>query len=124
MFFLNAAFQLHTHLLAVKLFRPSPELGKLTGKVLMLWANQVFEQFGLNKKDFAAATTDGGQDVRTGAGDTWPRLWCICHLLNRATIDGTGCGTSGNELCKELVDGCKKVAQLMNQSQRAKVSLP
>ena len=91
----------------------------------MLWANQVLEQFGLKEEHFASATTDGGQDVRTGAWKTWPWLWCVCHLLNRATIDGTGCGkNSKNEPCKELVDGCKKVARLLNQSARAKVSLP
>lgn len=80
----------------------------------------------MKEENFAAVTTDGGQDVRSGAGGRWPRVWCIRHLLNRATIDATGCGQNStkNELCKKLVDGCKKVAQLLNQSARAKVNLP
>ena len=68
---------LRTYLLAVKLFRPDPSLGKITGEVVMKWARQVFADHGIAETDIAGAVTDAGADVSTGVGKAFPREWCV-----------------------------------------------
>ena len=85
---------LRTYLLAVKLFRPDPSLGKITGEVVMKWARQVFADHGIAETDIAGAVTDAGADVSTGVGKAFPREWCGPHMINRALIEGTGTSPS------------------------------
>lgn len=116
---------LRSYLLAVKLFRPASSLGKITGEVVMKWVNQVLAQHGLKPGDFAGAVSDVGSDVSTGVGCVFFREWCFAHMLNRATIDGTGMANelrlSKNRHCRTLLEDAKKVIQHFNRSQRAKV---
>ncbi|CAN0144047.1 unnamed protein product, partial [Scytosiphon promiscuus] len=120
-FFIDSHGILQTMLLAVKLFRPDPSLGKVTGRVVLLWLIQVLAQNGLRKSNIAGgAVTDAGADVRTGVGDAFDREWCGPHMANRATIDGTGMSptkaASKNPRCRELLELCKKVVEFVNRS--------
>lgn len=116
---------LKTFLLAVKLFRPGTILGKITGPVVMKWGRQVLAQHGLRPADFAGAVSDAGADVATGVGKVFSREWCIPHMLNRATIDGTGMAnsrtSSKNIECRDLLEAAKKVIEHFNRSSRDKV---
>lgn len=124
---MNAKGIVQTMLLAVKHFRPDPSLGKVTGKVVMLWVRQVLAQNGVDEKDVVGAVTDAGGDVRTGVGEAFDREWCIPHMSNRATIDGTGMSqsrdASKNLICRDLLDLCKKVVEMANRSASFKVYL-
>lgn len=124
-FFIDSKCILQTMLLAVKLFRPDPSLGKVTGSVVLLWLIQVLAQNGLRKSNIAGAVTDAGADVRTGVGDAFDREWCGPHMANRATIDGTGMSptkaASKNPRCRELLELCKKVVEFVNRSSSFKV---
>ena len=84
---------LRTHLLAVKLFRPDPSLGKITGEVVMKWLRQVLAQHGA-RENIAGAVTDAGSDISTGVGRHFKPEWCFPPILNRVTIDGTGMVTT------------------------------
>ena len=117
---------LRTYLLAVKLFRPDPSLGKITGEVVMKWARQVFADHGIAETDIAGAVTDAGADVSTGVGKAFPREWCGPHMINRALIEGTGTSPSAagaliNPGCKSLLDSCKTVIEFLNRSTQSKV---
>lgn len=116
---------LRTHLLAVKLFRPAPSLGKITGSVVMKWIRQVLAQHGIRDKDIAGAVTDAGADVKTGVGLAFPREWCGPHMLNRVTIDGTGMANtsaaSKNPAGRNTLGMCKGVIEHFNRSTRDKV---
>jgi hypothetical protein len=53
------------------------------------WIFQIFRDFGLEKSDFFAATTDAGSDVKwmmrnkeEGLGLEWE--WCIPHMIHAA----------------------------------------
>lgn len=124
-FFMAAGMILMTHLLAVKLFRPDPSLGKITGTVVMKWIRQVLAQHGLREKDIAGAVTDAGADVSTGVGRAFQREWCSPHMLNRVTVDGTGMSNSRrdskNPECRDLLEASKKVIERFNRSTRDKV---
>eukprot|EP00904_Undaria_pinnatifida_P011834 jgi/Undpi1/7781/HiC_scaffold_23.g10254.m1 len=126
-FYMDAKGIVQTMLLAVKHFRPAPSLGKVTGQVVMLWVRQVLAQNGLHEKDIAGAVTDAGSDVRTGVGEAFDREWCIPHMSNRATIDGTGMSqtkeTPKNLLCRCLLELCKKVVEMANRSASFKIRL-
>ena len=117
-FYMDAKGIVQTMLLDVKHFRTAPSLGKVTGQVVMLWVRQVLAQNGLHEKDIAGAVNDPGGDVRTGVGETFDREWCIPHMSNRATIDGTGMSqtkeASKNLLCRCLLELCKKVIEMAN----------
>lgn len=115
-----------THLLAVKLFRPDPSLGKITGEVVMKWARQVLADHGIAEKDIAGAVTDAGADVSTGLGKAFPREWCFPHMVNRALIEGTGMSTSAagariNPDCKALLALLKTIIEFLNRSTQSKV---
>lgn len=116
---------LQTHLLAVKLFRPYPSLGKITGKVVMKWLRQVLAQHGLRLEDIAGAVTDAGCDVRNGVAAQFSWEWCISHLGNRATIDGTGKAQtlkgSKNIPGRELLEEVGKIVEHFNKSSADKV---
>lgn len=58
---------------AVKLFRPDPSPGKITGVGVMKWIRQVLAQHGLGDKNIAGAVTDAGADVSTGVRREFPR---------------------------------------------------
>lgn len=90
-FHLDEDFTLRTHLLAVKLFRPASELvGKVTSKLATKWVKQVLRQFRPTEEDIAGAVTDAGTNVVSGVGWAFNWKWCIPHLLNRITTDGSG----------------------------------
>jgi len=125
-FYLDDKMILQTHLLAVKLFRPDPSLGKITGRVVMKWATQVLAQHGIDKEDIAGAVTDAGADVSTGVGQEFAREWCFPHATNRALVFGTGQSTSRsgaliNPECKTLLGKCKPVIEYFNRSTQSKV---
>lgn len=112
---------LQTHLLAVKLFRPEPSLGKVTGKIVMKWTLQVLADHGIDEKDIAGAVTDAGADVASGLGQAFAREWCFPHMINRSLIEGTGTSTSRtgsviNPACKALLDAAKSVVEFLNRS--------
>lgn len=125
-FYMNEKGILRTHLLAVKLFRPDPQLGKVTGQVVMKWLRQVLAQHGLQDKDIAGAVTDAGADVSTGVGATFDREWCFPHLVNRGLLDGTGMSSSAasskNLDCRKLLESAKAVIQFFNKSAVSKAS--
>lgn len=114
-----------THLLAVKPFRPNPSLGSVTDKVVTVWLRQVMGQHGVADSDVGAAVTDAGADARRGVILAYDWEWCIAHLLNRATIDGTGMSTakalSKNVLCRALMEDIKRMAEHFNESPGDKV---
>lgn len=124
-FYMDAKGIPRTHLLAVKLFRPDPSLGKITGGVVLKWLRQVLAQHGLHTKDIAGAVTDAGADVSTGVGSAFSREWCHPHMINSALLEGTGVSTSGgsstNPECWKLLDEAKKVIQYFNKSTGSKV---
>lgn len=127
-FYLDEKMKVKSHLLAVKLFRPSPLIAKkVTGKVVLKWLRQVLGQFGLTMDDLAGAVTDAGSDVKSGVGSACKWEWCIPHLLNRVTTDGAGmsqaASQSKNPPCRGLMDLCKKVVEHHNKSPAAKVLL-
>ncbi|CAB1096918.1 unnamed protein product [Ectocarpus sp. CCAP 1310/34] len=126
-FYIDSSGFLRTHLLAVKLFRPAPSLGKVTGKVVLKWFLQVLGQHGIPIERLAGAVTDGGGDVRTGIGQVATRAWCGPHMLNRVIIDGTGMANTANQSknlsCRGLMEICKKVVQHVNRSQGFKIEL-
>ena len=69
--------------------------------------------------------TDAGGDVRTGVGKAFDREWCIPHMSNRATIDGTGISLP-KEASKNLprrcfLELCRKVVEVANRSASSKV---
>lgn len=122
---MDANMVLRSSLLAVKLFRPSPTLGKVGGEVVMKWVRQVLAQHGLDPGKFAGAVSDAGSDVKTGVGKVFPREWCLPHMLNRATIDGTGMSNQArntkNLECRKLVMDVKQVVEHANRSHNFKV---
>ncbi len=93
-FYLNKFFEYKSRLLAVKLYKPHPDLKdkKSAGELLCIWIEDVLCEFGLNIEDVRSATTDGGSDVKkcfsTFMCDHW--IWCIPHLINRALVDALG----------------------------------
>ena len=124
-FYMDENMILRTYLLAVKLFAPASALGPVTGQVVMKWVVQVLAQTGLRPSNFAGAVSDAGSDVSTGVGRYFPREWCFPHMLNRATIDGTGMANasrlSKNTHCRTLLEDAKKVIEHFNRSTRSKV---
>jgi len=124
-FFLEKNMIVKTHLLAVKLFRPHRSIEKHTGGVVLKWIQQVLAQHGVRERDIAGAVTDSGADVRRGVASAYPWEWCTAHLLNRATIDGTGMSptksTSKNLGCRDLVESIKRVVEHFNKSATNKV---
>lgn len=124
-FYMAEIMVLRSYLLAVKLFRPSSAHGKVGGEVVMKWVKQVLAQHGLRPGDFVGAVSDAGSDVKTGLGQALPREWCLPHMLNRATIDGTGMANnvrhSKNLECRKLVESVKKVVEHANRSHRFQV---
>lgn len=125
-FYLDKDFNLRTHLLAVKLYRPAPELEKsVTGDIVMKWVKQVLRQFHLGNEDIAGAVTDARKDVRSGVGSTFEWEWCIPHLLNRVAADGSGMALtkkqSKNLECRALVEEMKRVHEDFNTSTASKV---
>lgn len=127
-FYLDKDFNLRTHLLAVKLFHPAPELGKsVTGDIVMKWVKQVLRQFQIGNEDIAGAVTGAGADVRSGVGSTFEWEWCIPHLLNRVAADGSGMALtkkqSQNSECRALVEEVKRVHEDFNMSTASKVTL-
>lgn len=125
-FYMAENMMLRSYLLAVKLFQPCSALGPTTGTVVMKWVVQVLAQHGLRPSDFAGVVSDAGSDVSSGVGKSFRREWCLPHMLNRATIDGTGMANttrlSKNLDCRALVEDAKKVIQHFNRSSRDKVS--
>ena len=117
--------KVRTHLLAVKLFRPNPDLGRITGEVVMLWLRQVAGQHGVGDENIAAAVTDAGADVRHGVALAYDWEWCLAHLLNRATIDGTGMSAakaqSKNLKGRGLIEDIKGMVEHFNKSPGNKV---
>ncbi|CAM9198236.1 unnamed protein product [Hapterophycus canaliculatus] len=126
-FYMDEKMIMRTFLLAMKLFRPGVILGKVTGGVLMKWCRQVLAQHGLRPTDFAGAVSDAGSDVSAGVGKEFCREWCIPHMLNRATIDGTGMAnkraSSKNTECRDLLEDAKKIIEHFNRSSRDKIEL-
>ncbi|CAB1111867.1 unnamed protein product [Ectocarpus sp. CCAP 1310/34] len=126
-FYMTEIMILRSYLLAVKLFQPCSALGPTTGTVVMEWVVQVLAQHGLRPSDFAGAVSDAGSDVSSGVVKSFSREWCLPHMLNRATIDGTGLANttrlSKNLDCRALLEDAMKVIQHFNRSSRDKVSL-
>ena len=124
--YLNADMHFKTHLLAIKLFRPHPNLGrKVTGELVLKWVCKVLQQFGLRMEHIAGAVADAGTDIKGALGKACKWEWCLPHLLNRVTVDATGMSMdkkkSKNPLCRELIDSVKKVVEHFNQSDASKV---
>ena len=89
--YLNSNMHWKTHLLAIKLFRPHPNLGrKVTGELVLKWVCKVLQQFGLRMEHIAGAVTDAGTDIKGALGKAFKWEWCLPHLLNRVTVDATG----------------------------------
>lgn len=109
-----------THLLAVKLFRPDPSFGGITGEVVLKWVRQVLVQHHIGDEDVIGAVTGSGADVRRGVGGVWPWEGCLAHLLNGATIDGTGMSRakerSKNLLCRELLELIEETVEYFDKS--------
>lgn len=122
---LDRKMVVQTYLLAVKLFRPHPSLGKVTGEVLKTYVLQVLGEHGISQKDVIGAVTDAGGDVRRGVGLLWRWEWCLAHLLNRVMVDGTGMSQaadkSKNKLCRQLLELIKKMVGHFNKSTADKV---
>ncbi len=122
---LTETFQVETHLLAVKPFRPHPSLGSITGEVVLKWVLQVAAQHGIGTDDVIGAVTDSGGDVGMGVATRWPWEWCLAHLLNRATIDGTGMSlskeASKNRDCRELLTVITGIVEHFNTCTADKV---
>ncbi|CAN0339225.1 unnamed protein product [Laminaria digitata] len=93
----------------------------------MKWVRQVLAQHGAREKNIAGAVTDAGSDISTGVGKHFKREWCTPHMLDRATMDGTGMSnsrsTSKNPETRDLLDLLKKVAEHFNRSTGSKIML-
>ncbi|CAN0307318.1 unnamed protein product, partial [Ectocarpus sp. 13 AM-2016] len=113
--------------LAVKLFQPCSALGPTTGTVVVKWVVQVLAQHGLRPSDFAGVVSDAGSDVSSGVGRSFSREWCLTHMLNSATIDGTGMANttrlSKNLDYRALLEDAKNVIQHFNRSSRDKIAM-
>ncbi|CAN0044929.1 unnamed protein product, partial [Ectocarpus sp. 12 AP-2014] len=126
-FYMTENMILRSYLLTVKLFQPCSALGPTTGTVVMKWVVQVLAQHGLRPSDFAGVVSDAGSDVSSGVGRSFSREWCLPHMLNRATIDGTGMANttrlSKNLDCRALLEDAKKAIQHFNRSSRDKIAM-
>lgn len=118
---------LHSHLLAVKPFRPAPSTGENIGEIAVKWAIQVLQQFGLEEKDVAGVVSNTGSQFGSGVSRTFEWDSCILHLLDRATVDGTGLSfakkDSKNLQCRKLVEDMKTVIETLNKLEISEVSL-
>ena len=112
---------LRTYLLVVKLFRPDPSLGKITGEMVMKWLRQVLAQHGAREKGIAGAVTDAGSDISTvQSGVIQARVVLSSHTCSTVSpIDGTGMansrGASKNTDARDLFDvqeGCRALPQV------------
>ncbi|CAB1117218.1 unnamed protein product [Ectocarpus sp. CCAP 1310/34] len=129
--YMNENMVIKSFMLGVKLFRPKPGVGmddgKITGRVVLKWNAQVLGQHGLRNENFAGAVSDSGSDVSTGIAKAFRREWCIPHMINRVTIDGTGMSnspaSSKNHLCRDLLEKMKKIIQHFNRSSGDKILL-
>ena len=84
-------FSVCTALLAVKLFRPAPELSdsmKLSD-VLRLWVEEVLAEYGMSEADLFCTVTGAGSDVKRlcfkDLDSKWE--WCVPHMLNCALVE-------------------------------------
>ena len=124
--YLDVNMRFKTHLLAIKLFRPHPKLGrKVTGELVLKWVRKVLLQFGLTIENIAGAVTDAGTDIKGALGKVVKWEWCLPHLLNRVTVDAAGLSMdkmkSKNAEVRELVDSVKKAVEHFNKSDASKV---
>ncbi|CAM9374719.1 unnamed protein product [Choristocarpus tenellus] len=83
----------HTFLLAVKLLRPSPSLGKeVLGQLVLKWVVQVLGQFSLSLEDIVGVVTNSSLSIKSAFDNHKGvmREGCIAHLLAQVTREGTG----------------------------------
>ena len=112
--YLNADMHFKTHRLAIKLFRPHPNLGRnVTGELVLMWVHTLLQQLGLSMEYIERAVTDAVTDIKDALGKAFKWEWCLPHLLNRVTVDANGISMntkkSKNPLCRDLVDSVKVV---------------
>lgn len=110
---LDDKMTMKTCLLAVKLLRPDPSCRSMTSKVLLKWVRQVLAQYGIRDEDVIGAVTDIRDGVRRWMGGMWPWEECLAHLLNGATVDGTGM-RGKEEKSKNLP--CRKLLGLIRET--------
>ena len=95
------------------------------GEVVLKWVLQVLGQFGMRAEDVAGAVTDAGVDVRGAIAAAFPWEWCVPHLLNRVSTEGSGMGgtrqQSKNLPCRELVESMRGAVAVFNRSAQRKV---
>ena len=88
---MSQAFKVHTSLLAVKLFRPAPELSDESrlSEVLLIWVREVLAEYDLADSDLFSTVTDAGSDVRRLCVKVMTASWewCIPHMLNTALVE-------------------------------------
>ncbi|CAN0352349.1 unnamed protein product, partial [Laminaria digitata] len=128
-FLLSENFTEQTFLLAVKQYKPNPDLtGEQTGHLITLWAEQVLNEFHLDWSMVASAVTDGASHLKFALGNIpgVVREWCIPHMLNRAIIDAFGLASSPGEPknvpAREVMVRVREAAEQMKQSATGRVS--
>ncbi|CAM9410027.1 unnamed protein product, partial [Sphacelaria rigidula] len=125
---MTASFTICTALLAVKLFRPAPELSdtmKLSD-VLRLWVGEVLAEYGMSESDLFCTVTNAGSDVKRSClkvlDSKWE--WCFPHMLNCALVEAFGTNASKasnkNNEAREVIDAVKKVVEHLNKSANSK----
>lgn len=127
-FWLTENFDLETHLLAIKEFKPGEGVSdERASTVVRLWTWQVLEENGLEPSDVIAVVCDGDSDVKCAFNNVDGVFfeWCICHQLNRAIIEGFGLSAapaqSKNTEARAVIYNMKKDVDHINQSEPAKV---
>lgn len=129
---MNENMMMKSFTLAIKHFRPKSgsgmENGKITGRAVSKWNAQVLDQHGLRLQDLAGAVSVVGSYASTGIAKACRREWCIPHMINRATVDGTGMSnspaSSKNAECRDLLEKAKKVIEHFDKSMARKVWRP
>ena len=129
MFLLSESFTEQTFLLAVKQYKPAPDLsGEQTGRLITIWVEQVLNEFRLDWSMVASAVTDSSASGVKFAVGNIPgvlREWCIPQMLNRAIIDAFGLARSAEESknvpAREVMVRVREAAEQMKQSATGRV---
>ena len=104
-----------TYLLAVEQFRQYPSSRRITSEEVSKWVGKVLAQHDIGDEDVIGTVTDARADVRCLVGGIEPWEECLAHLLNSATMDGTGMSEvmegSKNPLCRELLELVEKTVE-------------
>ena len=121
MFLLTEDFTEKSFLLAVKQYKPEPNLtAETVGSLVQVWAEQALVEYGLDWTMVTGAVTDGGSKLKFAFRNIPGVLGegCISHMLDRATLDGFGMSSSPakskNTLARQSIVQVRKVAEHMS----------